>query len=98
MALEHRRVIEHDIHPVDIYLREIIVILTCCHADLLLVLDTLRSIHEVPVAMGHSRPSKLHPVIDVRTVHVASALGGDHDHTVRSTGTIDRCRRCILEH
>ena len=98
MALEHRRVIEHDIHPVDIYLREIIVVLTCGHADLLLILDTLRSVHEVPISVRHSRPSQLHPVVDVRTVHVASALGGDHDHTVCRTGTVNRCRRRILEH
>ena len=29
---------------------------------------------------------------------LSGALGGDHNHTVCATGTIEGCRRCILEH
>ena len=92
MALEHGSVVEHNIHPVHIYRRQVIVVLACGHAYLLLVLDTFFGIHEVPVAVRDGRPSELHPVTDVRTVHVASALGCDHDHAVGGTRTVDRGR------
>ena len=97
MALKHCVVIEDHIHPVDISLCKEIIVLTCCHTDFLLILDSLLSVHKIPLTCCNSRPTHLHSVVDVRTVHVASALCCDNDHTVGSTCTIDRCRRCILE-
>ena len=97
MALEHCRIIEDNVHPVHVDGREIIVVLTCSHTDLLLILDTFCCIHEVPVAVGYRRPSHLHAVVHIRAVHIATALGCDHDDTVCSTGTIDGSRRCVLE-
>ena len=89
--------VEDHIHPAHIGLTQYIVILTVGHSNLLLVLDTLSSGHKVPLLGVGLRETYLGLELDFGSVGDASLLGGDYNHTVCSTRTVNRGRCSVLQ-
>ena len=98
VVLQQRRIVIYGIEPVHIRLAQQVVVLARGEAYLLLVLDTLGRVHQVPVVLRQLRESELHAVGDAGLRGHTSALGRDDDHAVRGAGAVDRCRRGVLEH
>ena len=92
VALQHRRRVIDLVQPIHIDLRQQIIVLSRCHTDLLLILDSLRGVHQVPITARHLRNAQLRAELDHRTIVHLTALGGDHDHSIRRTRAIDRGR------
>ena len=98
VALQHRRRVIDLVEPIHVDLRQQVIVLTRGQADLLLVLDSLGGVHQIPIATRHLRDTQLSAELDRRAVVDLTALGGDHDHTICRTGAIDRGRRGVLQH
>ena len=86
------------IQPVHIGLGEYVVVLTCGHSGFDFVLNALGGVHQVPFAVGYGRDSGLGLEADIGLVGVAAALGGDDNHTVGCTGSVNGSGGGILEH
>ena len=62
------------------------------------VLAVLVGIHHVVDAAGNLVPAEISLIVNLQGLFLLTALGGDDDHTVSSTRTVDGTCRCILQH
>ena len=96
--MEQSGIIIDSIQPVHIRFGENIVILPCGHSGFDFVLYALGGVHQVPFAVGYGRDSGLGLEADIGLVGVAAALGGDDNHTVGCTCSVNGSGRRVLEH
>ena len=89
VALKLGSVVEHHIEPVYVGLAQYVIVLTCVEAKLFFELYALGSIHKIPVAVSKVGNTPLRTEGNIDLFGVCTALCGDNNHTVGSTGTVD---------
>ena len=89
IVLQQRSLVIYLVEPAHIGLAQQVVILTLGQTNLLLVLNTLLGVHQVPVVTCNLRKTELHTVVNARAVCLRTTLGGDNDNAVSCTCTID---------
>ena len=98
VALERSTVVEHLVKPVDINLREKIVVLAGIQSYFLLELYALIGVHHHPVVLSQLRETVLGTKSNLGIVKRQATLRCDYNHTIGSTRTIDRCRGSVLQY